>query len=505
MSGSREESEPLVDAPAPSTATDRAQHQSRRASLKTTVAVGSTCALLVAAAIVSGVDTARDASVEPRGARARAAKADAMELDEDVATLGGAFYDFERVGGNLSCVPAMTSDYPNAMSGDDDPNHEIEHKITPRDCAWYKMLHPFARQRASAPSTCAPANTLFVSIADSENYEIAKLSTQRVQDQPCFMERYILITLDAEATRKCKEEKLFHCLQYADGHAFDGLAHSGGHAEDLKYKMLTWFKQKVTLGLLAANVDFFIFDTDVLLFKVPDLALLVYAHPYVNVFYQQDWIGYNALYRGRDAYMRDRTEFLEKHEDAWNLNSGQVFWRASPTTLKIQRLSLNYGPHIMEQERLAQAINELSTKGEARAFALPFDGYGSGCADVNKLPGEIDDFASPEVLNHMRSWWTLHCDCGLGKSTGMKRIEARLECLAKYNDEVLCVGITSPEDWEKMKEERGASLGEEEERFKKLTPARITRSKMKTMLARFDCVLANAGSDCSDITVLDSD
>ena len=73
----------------------------------------------------------------------------------------------------------------------------------------------------------------------------------------------------------------------------------------------------------------------------------------------------------------------------------------------------------MEQERVAQAINELSTKGEARAFALPFDGYGSGCADVNKLPGEIDDFASPEVLRHMRSWSTLHCDCGLGKSTGM--------------------------------------------------------------------------------------
>ena len=44
-----------------------------------------------------------------------------------------------------------------------------------------------------------------------------------------------------------------------------------------------------------------------------------------------------------------------------------------------------------------------------------------------------------------------------------------------------------------MKEERGASLGEEEERLKKLTPARITRSKMKTMLARFECVLADDG------------
>jgi len=503
MSGSLEESAPLVDAPASLTATDRAQHQSRRSSLslKTTLAVGSACALLVGAAIVSSVNSARDASVQPLGARARSAKADAMDLEGDAATLGGDFYDFERVGGNLSCLPAMTSDYPNAMNGDDDRAHETEHKITPRDCSWYKQLHPFAQQRAKTPSSCAPANTLFVSIADSENYEIAKLSTQRVVNQKCFIERYILITLDADATRKCESEKLFHCLQYADGHAFDGLVHSGGHADDLKYNQLTWFKQKVTLGLLAANVDFFIFDTDVLLFKVPDLGRLVREHPRTNVFYQQDWIGYNALYRGRYPYMQKNENAKQHHQDAWNFNSGQVFWRASPTTLKIQRLALNYGPHPMEQERVAQAINELSMKGEAHAFALSYDDYGSGCADVNKLPGETWDFGSPEVLRHMRSWTTLHCDCGLGKSPGMIMIEARLECLAKYDSEELCVGIRSAEDWEKMKEERGASLGDQE-RLKKLTPASITRSKMKTMLARFECVLADDGRDCSDITVL---
>ena len=77
MSGSLEESAPLVDAPASLTATDRAQHQSRRSSLslKTTLAVGSACALLVGAAIVSSVNSARDASVQPLGARARSAKA----------------------------------------------------------------------------------------------------------------------------------------------------------------------------------------------------------------------------------------------------------------------------------------------------------------------------------------------------------------------------------------------------------------------------------------------
>jgi hypothetical protein len=161
------------------------------------------------------------------------------------------------------------------------------------------------------------------------------------------------------------------------------------------------------------------------------------------VFYQQGQVGYNALYRGRYPYMQKNENAKQHHQDAWNFNSGQVFWRASPTTLKIQRLALNYGPHPMEQERVAQAINELSMKGEAHAFALSYDDYGSGCADVNKLPGETWDFGSPEVLRHMRSWTTLHCDCGLGKSPGMIMIEARLECLAKYNSEELCVGIRS--------------------------------------------------------------
>ena len=100
MSGSLEESAPLVDAPASLTATDRAQHQSRRSSLKTTLAVGSACALLVGAAIVSSVNSARGGSGQPSGARAGSVKADAMDVVGDAATLGGFCSDLGRAGGN---------------------------------------------------------------------------------------------------------------------------------------------------------------------------------------------------------------------------------------------------------------------------------------------------------------------------------------------------------------------------------------------------------------------
>ena len=489
MQGVLEESVPLVDAHAAAapTATDRAQHQSRRSSLKATIAVGLACALLVAAAIVLGIDKNHDASIGTRDEGTKSAK-----KEVEVSTLGGDYYDFESNGGIFSCLPAMSGEYPNAIT-DSENADGIEHKISPRDCAWYKLLQPFAQQRANVPSTCAPANTLFVSIADSDNYEIAKLSTKRVQNEQCFMDRHIIVTTDAEATRKCEEENLFHCLQYADGHAFDGYQHTGGHAEDKKYSMLTWFKQKVTLGLLAADVDFFLFDTDVILFKVPDLALLAARFPQANLFYQQDWVGYQAWYHGRYPYLYDNSGAIERHEDAWNFNSGQIYWRASPTTLKIQQIALSLGPHPMEQECVMLAINQLSTQGEAHAATLSFDDYGSGCADVNLVPGEPRDFWSPEVLTHMRSWTSLHSDCGLQKSSGMLMMEARLHCLSTYNDPVLCVGITTPEDWERMKEETGAALGNEEAAHKKLTKLQLRKSKVATLLARFECTIANGG------------
>ena len=498
MQTGHDESVPLVDAHATASpnAIDPAQHQSRRLSLKTILAVGSACVLLSVAAIVLYFDQNRDSTIEPRDEGANVVK-----TKDDVATLGGDFYDFASSGGAFSCLPAMPAEYPNAITDDDDAD-DIEHRISPRDCAWYKLLQPFAQKQAKAPSACAPENTLFVSIADVDNYDIAKLATNRVQNEQCFMDRYILVTTDAAATKKCEEENLFRCLEYADGHAFDHLTHTGGHADDKKYRMLTWLKQKVSLGLLAAGVDFFMFDTDVILFKVPDLALLTARTPQANLFYQQDWVGYQAWYHGRYPYMHDDSEAIARHEDAWNFNSGQVYWRASPTTLKIQQLALNRGPSPMEQECVMNAINDLSTRGEAHAAALSFDEYASGCADVNRLPDEPEDFSSPEVLTHMQSWTTLHSDCGLRKSMGMMMMETRLHCLSIYNDPVLCVRIRTPEDWERMKQENVAALGEKETDVEELPKLQIKKSKVATLLARFECVIAKSSEECSQIIEL---
>ena len=279
MSGSLEESVPLVDAHAAAapTATDRAQHQSRRSSLKTTLAVGLACALLVAAAIVWL--KSRDA-IERTAERGRARGEQASSTSRRSAAT---FTTSTASGGGFSCLPAMSSRLPERhfRMSTTDCNDGREHKITPRDCACYQTVAPVRarserrrRRRARRRTHSSPLSRIRITTKSPSFRRSAS------RDQKCFMDRYILITTDAEATRKCEEEKLFHCLQYADGHAFDGLVHHGGHAEDKKYSVMTWFKQKVTLGLLAAGgMDFFFFDTDVILFKVPDLALLVREHP----------------------------------------------------------------------------------------------------------------------------------------------------------------------------------------------------------------------------------
>jgi len=117
------------------------------------------------------------------------------------------------------------------------------------------------------------------------------------------------------------------------------------------------------------------------------------------------------------------------------------------------------------------------------------------------LPDEANDFASPEVLRHMKSWNTLHSDCGLGKTHGMLMMEARLDCLSKYNDADLCVKIKSAKDWERMKDERGAALGEAEG-TRSITKLQIKKSKMTTMLARFECALERPTEECAEVTEL---
>lgn len=463
----------------------RDQHHRLSRRRCSTIAFGLACAA-VGASIALLVRRADDSSLRD------------ADAGREAASLGS--YSFTRhAGGNFSCPPVLSAEYQNAIT-DSETDREIEHKITPRECAWFGTAEPYVKSRARAPSNCVPENTLFVSIADAGNYELAKLSTANVQSKDCFMDRYIIVTLDAETQTKCQEEALFNCLVYLDGRAFE-------HVKGIRrYNVLTWLKQKVSLGLLSYGVDFFFFDTDVILFKVPDLAQLHQTNPEADLFYQQDYYGYGASLHGRHPYILSKEQIqwqVDAKHTAIDFNSGQLYWRASPATLKLQQIALNSGPGAMEQAVLADAANRLSETGEIKTVPLPVDGrnaYGTGCADVNALPGEVDDFDNPEVLRHMVTWTTLHSDCKLYKGWGMIQMNLRLKCLAKYHDVNLCVTIKELKDWQHIEDTRGATLGFESEAATDISELQLTKSRIQTMLARFHCAAsATDMEDCSNI------
>lgn len=389
-------------------------------------------------------------------------------------------YEFKRngpEGHKFSCEPAVANEFPNALQGDDGMNvwRGSEHKITPGDCSWFKTLKSEARKRAKKSSSCVPDNTLAVAFVDDRNYELAKISTMNVNGTKCFMDRYLLITADKETQKKCEEENRFSCIMYRDGHVFDRLPKHD------RYVVLTWMKQKMTLGLLSAGVDFFFHDTDVIFFKVPDFSAILRSNQEATVFYQMDKYKYVDAYNGKPSQENHHGKPSPSPEDVSNLNSGQMFWRATPATLKAQALSLNMGPGGMEQGVLHGALRKMARNGEITAQALDAKKFGTGCANPDPF-----DFAQPVVVKHLPEFVTLHATCGLGKGGGMLLMNARLKCYLKYHDAKACVQVKSPKDWEKLQKERGAPLGLSEE----VREYEATALTMLSLLARHACATA---------------
>ena len=141
-------------------------------------------------------------------------------------------------------------------------------------------------------------------------------------------------------------------------------------------------KQKIQLGTLVAGVDFFIFDADVILFKVPDLEAVQKVDPEATIFYQRDFRSYAPILR-REAEKKNP----DTTGSPWSFNSGQIYMRATPETLAVQQSSLNLGPGGMEQAVLKYAIIRAVREHKLRSAQLPV-GYGTGCNP--KFNGEYD-------------------------------------------------------------------------------------------------------------------
>ena len=302
------------------------------------------------------------------------------------------------------------------------------------------------------------------------------------------MNRYVVVTFDMEAHEQCEKDGL-NCIKWVDGHRFDRLR------PDQRYVTLTWMKQKIQLGTLVAGVDFFIFDADVILFKVPDLEAVQKVDPEATIFYQRDFRSYLQYYAGAEKKNPDTTG------SPWSFNSGQIYMRATPETLAVQQSSLNLGPGGMEQAVLKYAIILAVREHKLRSAQLPV-GYGTGCNP--KFNGEYD-WASPSVIKHLPEFTSMHACCGFGKLGGMLTVNARLKCLVKFKNAKLCTDkVHSEKDLLKLESDR-APLGDEAS-MDEYTEDLVRRSIVNTFMARYQCALRNPDDEtCAEKTVLAMD
>tara|TARA_B100000683_G_C12462532_1_gene544675 strand:+ start:133 stop:1770 length:1638 start_codon:yes stop_codon:yes gene_type:complete len=404
--------------------------------------------------------------------------------DDESSNLGS--YTFKRVGRGWSCEPVIPPGFDNAIT----MSNNIEpHKLSQSECTYIgKDLVPFVSKVAKAPSTCAPSNTIFISGVDARNYKILQGAIMNVRNQSCFMNRYVVVTFDMEAHEQCEKDGL-NCIKWVDGHRFDRLR------PDQRYVTLTWMKQKIQLGTLVAGVDFFIFDADVILFKVPDLEAVQKVDPEATIFYQRDFRSYLQYYAGAEKKNPDTTG------SPWSFNSGQIYMRATPETLAVQQSSLNLGPGGMEQAVLKYAIILAVREHKLRSAQLPV-GYGTGCNP--KFNGEYD-WASPSVIKHLPEFTSMHACCGFGKLGGMLTVNARLKCLVKFKNAKLCTDkVHSEKDLLKLESDR-APLGDEAS-MDEYTEDLVRRSIVNTFMARYQCALRNPDDEtCAEKTVLAMD
>jgi hypothetical protein len=189
---------------------------------------------------------------------------------------------------------------------------------------------------------------------------------QNVEKDSCFMSRLLILTMDESTQLHCDEKHYIkHCIPYVR-------EMEGGDFRQNGFYSLVWLRTKMTLALMHANLTVFTLDSDVLLFRVPDVDAIISTNRDAHFYYQAENLDYPALYANTSAGEDDPN--IEDYPDLWygGLNSGQVLWRptemlklAIPSAL---RLAGEAGDQL-DQEVIARAISEVGGWGKTQPLS----------------------------------------------------------------------------------------------------------------------------------------
>ena len=292
----------------------------------------------------------------------------------------------ETASGN-TCLPAIDASFSD-VTGDT----RTGSFITKNECAWFNNLSSAAFDVVQTNSDCVPVGTVFVTITNAYSWHLVLFNIQNVKGRRCFMNRFLIVTLDDETFVACgNATSVVHCLRYD---------HALGPSDFKKsdYMAITWIKSKIALSLNRIGLMAFIFDADVLFFKVPDVRAVIASNPVARVFHQSELMDYPALYRSISSLSSARVdENNYSGVSASKLNSGQMLWLPSNVSYESIPLALRYGVdgRFLDQDHIERALNEVSPES-VQPLSYMYVSHCTGHKSVSK---------------HSKNWITYHANC----------------------------------------------------------------------------------------------
>mmetsp|Transcript_13140 Transcript_13140/g.35766 ORF Transcript_13140/g.35766 Transcript_13140/m.35766 type:complete len:320 (-) Transcript_13140:288-1247(-) len=134
---------------------------------------------------------------------------------------------------------------------------------TQADDEWAAGVASIAEGIVKTSSSCVPENTVILTMSNGYHWSLLDLKLAKIMDQKCFFDRYLVITIDADAHAKCNNHTAIqHCFLY-----HTELAPSDWKKAD--YYAIVYIKIKAMKALMERGLPAFFFDTDIVFFKVP--------------------------------------------------------------------------------------------------------------------------------------------------------------------------------------------------------------------------------------------
>ena len=257
--------------------------------------------------------------------------------------------------GRHACLPAIDESFSDVAGA----TFKSGSGVSERECEWFNTIKDAGIRASKEISRCVPDGTVFATLVNSHFWDILTFDLQNVETEPCFMNRLLILTMDESARLQCVTKQYKHCIPYVTSMDPSDFEQTGSS----DYNPITWLKSKMALALIHSNLTVFTFDSDVLLFRVPDVDAIISTNRDADKFYQLEKVDYPALYSNTSTGENDPNV---EHD---GFNSGQVLWRPSEMLKLAIPKSFRLGGGLGGVESLDQ--------GNIRKAIADADGWGA--------------------------------------------------------------------------------------------------------------------------------